>query len=92
MYERFLKNLLAPLGVYNLTEGSVNGAELHALGTGLDEIAALLDWTEREGLLTDAEDEGLRRRESPSHAGPPMSPPSRDGTPLPRCSGSPGTA
>ncbi len=64
MYERFLKNLLAPLGVYNLTEGSVNGAELHALGTGLDEIAALLDWTEREGLLTDAEDEGLRRRES----------------------------
>lgn len=55
MYERFLKNLLAPLGVYNLTEGSVNGAELHALGTGLDEIAALLDWTEREGLLTDAQ-------------------------------------
>lgn len=63
MYETFLKNLLAPLGVYDLSDASVNGAELHALGAGLDEIAALLDRTEREGLLTDAEDEGLRRRE-----------------------------
>ena len=79
MYERFLKNLLAPLGVYNLTEGSVNGAELHALGTGLDEIAALLDWA-------------CAAANPSSHAGPPLSPPSRDGTPLPRCSGSPGTA
>lgn len=64
MYEQFLKNLLAPLGVYDLSGTSVNGAELFALGRELDTVAGLLDNAEREGLLTDAVDEGLRRRES----------------------------
>lgn len=63
MYEQYLRALLAPLGVYDLTDGSVSGAELHALGAGLDAVAAGLDTVERESLTATAEDEGLNRRE-----------------------------
>ena len=64
MYEQYLERLLAPLGVYDLSEGSLNGAELGALGEELDRIAAALDLAEREGILATAEDQGLVRRES----------------------------
>ena len=64
MYEQYLRALLAPLGVYDLTDGSVSGAELHALGTGLDAAAAGLDGAERETLTATAEDGGLTRREA----------------------------
>ena len=32
MYEDYLKALLAPLRVYDLRPGTINGAELYALG------------------------------------------------------------
>lgn len=63
MYEQFLINLLAPLGVYDLSVGSVSEAELYALGRGLDFAAGRLDYAEQEGLAATALDEGLRRRE-----------------------------
>ncbi|MDO4314830.1 MAG: hypothetical protein Q4C45_03570 [Oscillospiraceae bacterium] len=75
MYEQYLLALLAPLGVYDLKDGSVSGAELHALGAGLDAAALDLDAAERESLTATAEGEGLARREAlfarrPAAAGP----------------------
>ena len=64
MYEEYLRALLAPLGVYRLDRDSLSGAELYALGRGLDEISARLDRAERESVTATAEDEGLRRREA----------------------------
>ena len=64
MYESYLTNLLRPLGVYDLQAGSVNGAELSALGAGLDAVAEQLETAEREALTATAEDQGLTRREA----------------------------
>ena len=64
MYEGYLRALLEPLGVYNLEMGTINGAELYALGTGLDAVGGRLDTVERESLTATAEDEGLTRRET----------------------------
>lgn len=64
MYEEYLKALLAPLGVYRLEEGSLSGAELYALGRGLDVVSDRLETVERESVTATAEDEGLRRREA----------------------------
>jgi hypothetical protein len=64
MYEAYLRALLEPLWVYDLTEGSVSGAELAALGTGLDGVSGQLDQVEREALTATAEDQGLQRREA----------------------------
>lgn len=63
MYEDYLKALLAPLRVYDLRPGTINGAELYALGKGFDGVSEQLDLTEREALTATAEDEGLSRRE-----------------------------
>ena len=63
MYEEDLKALLGPLGVYRLDRESLSGAELYALGAGLDAVAARLDRVERESVTATAEEEGLRRRE-----------------------------
>lgn len=64
MYEEYLRSLLAPLGVYQLDRDSLSGAELYALGKGLDALAERLAAAERECLTATAEDEGLRRREA----------------------------
>lgn len=64
MYETYLRQLLSPLGIYNLGTGSVNGAELYALGRSLDRRAQRLEAVEREAVTATAEDEGLRRREA----------------------------
>lgn len=64
MYETYLRDMLEPLGVYDLREGSINGAELAALGAGLDRIETRLERAEREALTATAEEEGLRRREA----------------------------
>ena len=56
-YEDYLKNLLGPLGIYDLRSGTASESELFA-------AAAELDRTEREALAGTAEDEGLRRREA----------------------------
>ena len=63
MYEAYLCALLEPLGVYDLRPDSINRAELHALGTGLDSVAKRLETAEREALVATAEDEGLCRME-----------------------------
>lgn len=64
MYEQYLQALLAPLGVYDLTDGTINGAELHALGGGLDAVSGKLDAVEREALTATAEGKGLASREA----------------------------
>ena len=64
MYEEYLRNLLEPLGVYDLRTGTVNLAELSALGQGLDRVSGHLEAVEREALTATAEDQGLTRRES----------------------------
>ena len=64
MYEGYLRTLLEPLGVYDLSGISVSGAELYALGTELDEAAGRLERAEREALTATAEEEGLERREA----------------------------
>lgn len=63
-YSDYLKNLLKPLGIYDLSEGSLNGNELDAIGLGLDNINARFGYVEREGSLSTAESEGLDRREA----------------------------
>ena len=62
-YGERLKELLQPLGAYRL-DGSVNGAELEAVGAALDGCGALLEAGEREMLLTTAEGPGLEAVES----------------------------
>ena len=63
-YEAYLKNLLAPLGVYDLSVGTLSEGELYALGGALDAAAERLEAVERESLTATAENEGLDRRES----------------------------
>lgn len=63
MYESYLRQLLSPLGIYDLSGKSVNGGELYALGLALDRTQQRLDVVERESVTATAEDEGLRRRE-----------------------------
>ena len=58
-YAGYLKQLMAPLGVYDLRAGAINEAELYALGSQLDRVAAGLDRLEREVLPATAEQEGL---------------------------------
>ena len=62
-YYNYLCELLRPLRVYRLDEGSLSGAELYAAGEGLDAAAEALEKAVCEGVLMTAEDEGLSRRE-----------------------------
>lgn len=62
-YGNYLRALLAPLGVYDLSTESLSGSELDAMGAGLDDVSDQLAWTERESILSTAEDEGLTLRE-----------------------------
>ena len=64
MYEQYLRALLAPLGVYDLSDGTINRAELHALGVSLDQIGTEMEYVEREAMTATAEEEGLTRREA----------------------------
>lgn len=64
MHEQFLKNLLEPLRVYDLTEMSLGGAELYAAGIGLDALEQQLETAEREALVATAEGTGLDRTEA----------------------------
>lgn len=59
----YLKNLLAPLGVYRL-EGTVNGAELESLGLFLDAVQEKLEDIHRQADLTTAGEEGLAKIEA----------------------------
>ena len=63
-YGNYLRGLLAPLGIYDLSAGSLSGSELDAMGAGLDSAAEALEDVERESILATAEDQGLTLRES----------------------------
>ena len=56
--------LLAPLGLYDLSAGTRNEAELFALGGALDGVDAALETAEREALVSTAVGEGLTLREA----------------------------
>ena len=56
--------LLRPLGVYDLRQGTINRGELAAYGTELDSRKDELDDTAREMNLTTAQDFGLERIEA----------------------------
>lgn len=62
-YAEYLAELLRPLGVYDLTEGTINRSELEGYGHCLDEGAEELAETEREMCLATAEGFGLAQVE-----------------------------
>lgn len=62
-YSNYLRTLLQPLGVYDLSPKSLSGSELDALGQGLDGIDERIGYAERESALATAEGEGLDRLE-----------------------------
>ena len=62
-YEQELIELLRPLGVYDLSDGTVNRAELAPYGWGLDAGLEELERCEREMLADTAESFGLERLE-----------------------------
>lgn len=53
---------MAPLGIYDLKDGTINSAELYALGAALDTVSGRMETVEREALTATAENEGLFRR------------------------------
>ena len=57
----YLRQLLAPLGVYDLSPATLNGSELAAIGAGLDAVENALTRLELEGCLATAQEEGLSR-------------------------------
>lgn len=57
-YERYLKELLTPLGVYD-TENGYGAAELFALGAAMDEASDNAETAERECTVSTAEDYGI---------------------------------
>lgn len=62
-YETYLTELLLPLGVYDLSEGTVNREELACYGRKLDFGQAHLESSEREMYLDTAVSFGLERVE-----------------------------
>lgn len=59
-YGQYLRELLRPLGVYDLS-APFNGGELDAAGAALDGVEAELDELHRESDLTEAESWGLEQ-------------------------------
>ena len=59
-HAQYLRDLLRPLGVYDLT-APFNGGELDAQGEALDGAMARIEEVQRESSLTTAEDWGLER-------------------------------
>ena len=62
-YGEYLRELLRPLGVYDLSEESLSGSELRAAGAALDSCNGTMEHVERESVLFTAEAEGLKLRE-----------------------------
>ena len=59
-YAAYLKNLLRPLGIYQL-DGTYNGAELDSVGLALDGVEEALERAQREMCPLTAQGEGLER-------------------------------
>ena len=60
-YAEHLRELLRPLGVYDLRSGSFSGSELEALGAALDAICAHAEEMQEETLPLTAKAEGLEK-------------------------------
>ena len=54
-YSSYLKELLRPLGLYDLSDGAINVGELEAAGGVMDLLDLQLEDIQREMLLTTAE-------------------------------------
>lgn len=63
-YGEYLRQLLRPLGVYDLSEGSYSGGEVAALGAALDALDAYAQAKQKEAMVLTAEGEGLEQMES----------------------------
>lgn len=63
-YCDYMKKLLKPLGVYDLSAGSYNEAELQVLGNALDDCCDEVEAMEQECVVPTAEDYGLDMYES----------------------------
>jgi hypothetical protein len=63
-YAAYLRDLLRPLGVYELSASSFSGGELEALGSGLDALWEMAQVQQRESVVMTAEDTGLDAYES----------------------------
>ena len=63
-YSSFLKELIRPLGRYDLSSGTINVGELEAAGDAMDLLDLQLEDIQREMLLTTAEGLGLERIEA----------------------------
>ena len=59
-YAQYLRQLLAPLGVYQLN-APFQGGELEALGDAFDQVEGALEELNREACLATAEDWGLEQ-------------------------------
>ena len=62
-YAQYLRELLAPLRVYDLGAGSFSGGEVESLGTALDGQWSADQEARRESLVTTAEGVGLEQWE-----------------------------
>lgn len=63
-YAEYLKELLRPLGIYDLEDGTFNASELDSIGGALDDCQTELDRICREMLVLTAQDEGLDKTSS----------------------------
>ena len=59
-YAQYLRQLLAPLGIYQLN-APFQGGELEALGDAFDQVEGALEELNREACLATAEDWGLEQ-------------------------------
>ena len=59
-YAQYLRQLLAPLGIYQLS-APFQGGELEALGDAFDQVEGALEKLNREACLATAEDWGLEQ-------------------------------
>lgn len=63
-YSSCLKELIRPLGLYDLSSGTINVGELEAIGSALDLLELQQEDIQREMLLTTAEGLGLDQIEA----------------------------
>lgn len=63
-YSSYLKELLRPLGLYDLSDGTINVGELEAAGGAMDLLDLQLEKIQQEMLLTTAEGLGLEQIEA----------------------------
>lgn len=87
-YGTYLRELLGPLGIYDLTPESLSGSELDALGQGLDQVSGRLDEVEREAALATAGGRGWTGWRPCSPKPPSTTPSPCAARPSPRCCGS----